>query len=73
MFAFLQLHLGKFVKIHAIQNTVMLNEIDLLNPVNQLPEENLFFVFTTKSWIMMEIYVEHKDKFSTKQCMLFML
>ena len=41
--------LGKFIKIHIIQNTVTLNEIVFLNPVNQLPDENLFIDFTTKN------------------------
>ena len=49
MFAFLQSLLGKFIKIHVILNTVILNEIDFLNPVNQLPDENLFIGFTTKN------------------------
>ena len=38
--------LGKFINIHVIQHIVTLNEIDFLNPVNQLPDENLFIGFT---------------------------
>ena len=51
MFAFLQSLLGKLIQIHVIQNTVTLNEIDFLNPVNQLPDENLFIGFTAKIFL----------------------
>ena len=60
MFAFLQ----SLLKIHVILNTVTLNEIDFLNPVNQLPDENLFIGFTTKN--LLTKLENDEDMFNTK-------
>ena len=75
MFAFLQSLLGKFIL--KIQNTVTLNEIDFLNPINQLPDENLFIGFTTKIFLTKlendgDISSTQRQ-ISTNQCVLFML